>query len=261
MSRHVQALVLFMLGGALLRISIGETYLRYVKSALRPWVILTGALLVILAVYAMVELIREERAAKAGVALADGYEHDVVHGGHDDGHGHSNRHLWTAWLLLIPVAAILLVSPPALGAWAAGRSQPVVQQPTSDDDFPALPATNPVPLALNEYAVRAVWDDHQSLAGHNIELVGFVTPIPASKQAGLPPNSHFWITRMMLTCCAADAVTTKIVAVDAPDLPANTWVKIVGQWTPGGGTNVDTAIPWIKTQNLTRIPQPTDPYE
>ena len=46
MSREVGAVLLGLLGGAILRISIGDAYLRYVKEGLRPWLLVSGSVLV-----------------------------------------------------------------------------------------------------------------------------------------------------------------------------------------------------------------------
>ena len=105
---------------------------------------------------------------------------------------------------------------------------------------------------LSDYAARAVWDDGRTLEGRNVQLTGFVTPNPAG---------GWYLTRLQLTCCAADAIATKITPQGVKDLPANTWVTVVGQWVPGGGTNSDTAIPLIKVTKLTQVPQPSNPYE
>ncbi|MGV1037834.1 MAG: TIGR03943 family putative permease subunit [Candidatus Nanopelagicales bacterium] len=276
MNREVQAIVLILLGGSTLRISIGDTYLRYVKAGMRPYLLVSGAILLMLGVWAIVDIVRSHRreAAASPVhahvgAQGSGYARGSIEGNgeapsgvpgsfdeldaaHDDDDGHGHGSMRVAWLLLLPVLAILLVAPPALGAYSAQRGPSQVVQPTDIAAFDPLPPGNPADMALSDYAVRAIWDDQNTLAGRNVKLTGFVTPAP---------NGKWWLTRLSLTCCAADAVTTKVLAVGAPNLPANTWVSLTGTYVAGGGTQSDTAVPWIKTEALRRIDEPKNPYE
>ena len=50
--RDVQAVLLIFLGTALVRISLTDLYLRYVKAAMQPFLILTGIILLVLGVWA-----------------------------------------------------------------------------------------------------------------------------------------------------------------------------------------------------------------
>ncbi len=62
MNRDTGNVLLVLLGGAVLRISVGDTYLRYVKSTLQIPLILTGAILVLLG---LVSLWRENPGRSA----------------------------------------------------------------------------------------------------------------------------------------------------------------------------------------------------
>lgn len=277
MTKDVGGVLLVLIGGAILRISVGDVYLRYVKETLRPWLLASGVILVVLGLLTLLDVWRASRAAPvaeaapepaadaadaavAAAAVDDG-AHQVDraerddHAGHDghDGHDHDHGAPRAAWLLLLPVLAIFLVAPPALGAYSAERETAVVTAPAADSDVPPLPPGDPVPVYLSDYASRAVWDDGRSLVGRNVELTGF-----ASKA----PDGGWYLTRLSLTCCAADAVATKITVKDAPYVPPNnTWVTVVGQWVPGGGTQSETAIPWVKATTMAEVPVPKNPYE
>ncbi|MFZ8925405.1 MAG: TIGR03943 family putative permease subunit [Candidatus Nanopelagicales bacterium] len=245
MRRDVQAIVLILVGGAVLRITIGDTFLNYVQEPMRPWLLLSGGILVVLGVLALIDSIRKGRAA--------GHEatpHDEPHE-HDDGHGHGAGGPRAAWLLLLPVLAIFLIAPPALGAYAAARDV-TNSAPTSEAKAPPLPPGDPAQVTVAEYVGRAVWDDGLTLVDRTVEMTGFVTPDPAG---------GWWISRMAVACCAADAIASKVKVLDAPDLPADTWVTITGRWVPGGGTKTDTAIPLIEVIDLVEVPQPRNPYE
>ena len=245
MRRDVQGIVLILVGGAVLRITIGDTFLNYVQEPMRPWLLLSGGILVVLGVLALIDAIRKGRAADD-----EHTPHDEPHE-HDDGHGHGAGGPRAAWLLLLPVLAIFLIAPPALGAYAAARGL-TNSAPASEAKAPPLPPGDPAQVTVAEYVGRAVWDDGLTLVDRTVQMTGFVTPDPAG---------GWWISRMAVACCAADAIASKVKVLDAPDLPADTWVTITGRWVPGGGTKTDTAIPLIEVIDLVEVPQPRNPYE
>jgi uncharacterized repeat protein (TIGR03943 family) len=245
MRRDVQAIILILVGGAVLRITIGDTYLNYVKEVMQPWLLLSGGALVALGVLALIDSLRKGRAADD-----EPTPHDEPHE-HDDGHGHGHGGPRAAWLLLLPVLAIFLIAPPALGAFSAARG--TANAATSQEaKAPPLPAGDPVPMSVAEYVGRAVWDDGLTLDGRTVEMTGFVTP---------DPEGGWWLSRMAVACCAADAIPSRVKVLEAPDLPANTWVTITGRWVPGGGTKNETAIPFVEVLTLDEVPQPKNPYD
>lgn len=250
MRRDVQGILLILLGGAILRITLGGTFLNYVKEGMRPWLLLSGGTLVVLGGLAVLDAIRRGRGADDEPTPHDDV-HEVLHaqddeGGHD--HSHGPR---AAWLLLLPVLAIFLIAPPALGAYAAARETTNGSQ-SREAKAPPLPPGDPVAVTVADYVGRAVWDDGLTLEGRTVEMTGFVTPDPAG---------GWWLTRLAIACCAADAITSKIKVVDGPELPANTWVTVTGSWVPGGGTQSDTAVPLIEVADLEQVPQPENPYQ
>jgi len=245
MRRDVQAIVLILVGGAVLRITLGGTYLNYVQEGMRMWLLLSGGTLVVLGVLALIDVFRKGRAA-----ADEETPHDEPHE-HDDGHGHGSGGPRAAWLLLLPVLAIFLIAPPALGAYAAARDT-TNSAPAQEAKAPPLPPGDPAEVTVAEYVGRAVWDDGLTLVDRTVQMTGFVTPDPAG---------GWWISRMAVACCAADAIASKVKVLNAPDLPADTWVTITGRWVPGGGTKTDTAIPLIEVLSLEEVPQPKNPYE
>lgn len=246
--------MLIFLGAAITRIALTDNYLRYVKGSMKPFLLVTGAILLVLGLWALWDLLRKKDPAEAEAVDLGAEEHD--------GHGHGKMRV--AWLLLLPVLSILIVAPPALGAFSAERGNSTVLAPATDVGFDPLPAGNPVTMTLTEYATRAVWDKPGSMEGRTFRLTGFVTAVPIGKVPRDVPagtQASWWLTRLALTCCAADATSTKILAVGVKPLPANTWVTVTGRWIPGGGTGSATAIPWLKIDKIETIPQPKEPYE
>jgi uncharacterized repeat protein (TIGR03943 family) len=260
--RDIGGVLLILIGGAVLRITLAGSFLFYVKESTRPWLLISGVVLVVLGVLALVDVIRHPHAHGHGDddgshdgGLDDAHRRDDQPDGvpHDDGHGHAHPGAKVAWLLLVPVLTIFLVAPPALGAFTAERSSSSIAPPSDGDGPPPLPAGNAVPDLLSDYAARAVWDNGRTLEGRTVTLVGFVTPAA---------SGGWYLTRLSLTCCAADAITVKILTVDPPSTPpSNSWVQVVGQWVPGGGVQSETAIPWVKVTSITPISAPSDPYE
>lgn len=259
MNRDTQSLLLLLIGGAVLKISIGDAYLRYVKEGLRPWLIVAGALLVILALSALLQdlMRRRKPAVVAGESAPAGDPGDTVDPGADlaadvDGHGHAGGPR-VGWLLLLPVLAIFLVAPPALGSFAAERGDAKIEEPASAV-FPDLPPGDPVPLTLGDYGARAIWDKGASLRDRTIQLTGFVTP---AKGGG------YYVTRLAISCCAADAQPIKVfVSGNAGSFAADQWIAVTGVYDrPTTDPDEGYDLPVIKATSVELTAEPVEPYE
>jgi len=242
-----QGVLLILCGAALLRIALfSELYLRYVKEGLRPYLVVSGVALIALALVGMVGRDHEEKEE----AEEDEHEHD--HGEKEDEHGHDHtRSPRIAWLLTAPALALLLFPPPALGSYSAGREEArVAAQGTGT--FPELPAGDPVDLTLGAFASRAEWDTGASMKGRTVRLTGFVTR---------DDDGTWYIARLLVTCCAADAQALKvrIRGADAPE--ADAWVTVTGAWRPTGKPGSDAARPVLDAASVKRVAAPSDPYE
>jgi len=67
---------------------------------------------------------------------------------------------------------------------------------------------------------------------------------------------------MALSCCAADARAIKVEIRDGPNLAADTWVEVVGQWSPiAKSVDIIDAIPALSADEVREIDQPRNPYE
>ena len=242
MNRTAQGVVLLLFGGAILRASVTDLYLRYVKEGLRPFLIAAGILLVAAAV---ATLWYELRGGRAAGEHSDG-------GGHGDGHGHAEPRV--AWLLVLPVFALLLVAPPALGSYAANRAGTALQETS---DFPPLPPGDPVAVSVVDYATRAVYDEGRSLAGRTVRITGFVMV----GDDGAP-----YLARMTLSCCAADARPIKI-GLDGAAVPsglaADTWLEVLGRYTPRSTKDSvnDGVIPYLEVAEVRQVAAPANQYD
>ncbi|WP_244876145.1 TIGR03943 family putative permease subunit [Winogradskya consettensis] len=304
---------MLLFGGAILRASIGDLYLRYVKEGLRPFLIGAGILLVAAAVMTLWYELRPPRkpspadtdashgqvsaptvtaasaaALPAGAFATSTLKHDPAasdaagqrasdsdaagknaagkgaagQGGvavleDADEHGHAHDHEpRIGWLLILPVLGLLLVTPPALGSYAAGQAGSVLTAQNSDSDYAALPAGDPVDVTLLDYASRAVFDAGRSLTGRHLRLTGFVTP---------GPDGQPMLARMVLSCCAADGRPIKVgLAGEGPaGVAADTWVQIIGTYSDKVGTDpVNNAkVPFLQVTSWQEITPPKQQYE
>lgn len=233
---------MFLVGAVLLHAGFTDLYLRYVKAGLRPLLLATGAVLIIGAL-APVWYGFRRRGHRAG----DG------HGGHraDDGHGHREPRI--SWLLLIPLLALILVAPPALGSFSAMRAGTALQQPLG---YARLPASDPVPIGLADYAGRAVYDHGRSLGNRRLRITGFVA---------LDPKGGPYLVRMVLNCCAADAQPVKLALTGnvPPVLQPDTWLQVTGAYTPRETKDPVNGrpVPYLRVTEAKPVPTPRDPYD
>jgi uncharacterized repeat protein (TIGR03943 family) len=176
---------------------------------------------------------------------------------HDDGHGHSHGAARSAWMLLMPVLAIFLIAPPALGADSVNRAggRTVASEQRQDQviktKFPPLPAGAVVPMRMADVATRAAWDSTNSLNGRTLELTGFVVHDP----------SGVYLARLVITCCAADAMPVKARLVGTEGLVDDEWITVTGKVRPDSAVQADNYVPEFDVATVKKIPTPSDPYE
>jgi uncharacterized repeat protein (TIGR03943 family) len=247
--RDTTNVLLILVGGALLKITLNGTYLRYVKPTAKPWVLAAGMIMVGLGIIAIA---RDSRLPDRDNLVGD---HDSDRAGPGDSHGHHHSGGWV-WLLLLPVLAIFLVAPPALGAdsvlRAGNRTAPLVvrQEPAA---FSVLPRGAVVPISMGEFITRSVWDSSGSLVGRTVALTGFV----------VHDNGIDYVARLVITCCAADATPMKVALTGrrASQLPDDQWIQATGVLRPGSATETDGYTPTMIVSAVTLVDAPADPYE
>ncbi|WP_406178522.1 TIGR03943 family putative permease subunit [Streptomyces canus] len=231
MNRQAQSAVLFVLGAALLHAGLTDLYLRYVKAGLRPLVLAAGAVLI-------------------ATALATAWYEWRARAKEDE---HAHREPRVSWLLVLPLFALILVAPPALGSYSAMRTGTALQQSYG---YAKLPQSGPLRLGLADYAGRAVYEHGRGLEGRQIVITGFV----ALDRSGAP-----YLVRMALNCCAADAQPVKVGLTGKipPVLKPDGWLQVTGTYT--AKRTKDTVnggpIPYLEITQAKPVPTPRDPYD
>ncbi|MEU9920464.1 TIGR03943 family protein [Streptomyces griseoluteus] len=227
MNRQAQAAVMFLLGGALLHAGTTDLYLRYVKSGLRPLVLAAG---VVLIAAALATVWYERKRAGS-------------HGGHPEP--------GVAWLLVLPVLALILIAPPALGSYSAVRTGTALHPPYGLDP---LPSSDPVRLSVVDYASRAAYT--HSLRGRTVRVTGFL----ALDAQGSP-----YLVRMALNCCAADAQPVKIGLTGQlpPVLRPDAWMEVTGVYASRVTRDPvnNGVIPYLRVTSARPVATPADPYD
>lgn len=214
--------LLLLVGGAMMKIVLDDSYLRYVKSTAAVPVLLAGAAMAGLAVVGMVQ--------------------------DSNGHQHSR---FAAWLLVLPVLAIFGVAPPALGADAVVRAgnPPIARNMAT---FAPLPRSGVVAMPLSEFVARAVWDSG-SLDGRQIELTGFVVH---------EGNANYVARLVISCCAAdAEPMKVALTGGRTDQLPDDQWVRVTGVLQPGSSSASNGYTPTLAVTALMTVNQPRDPYE
>lgn len=218
-----QMLVLTAIGGVALRVGITDEYANYVREWMRWPLVVSGILLIALALTASLGRLKDEEHPTGPVA----------------------------WLLLLPVVIGFVVQPPALGSYVADRrvneaeatgfSEPVVAG-LEENGVNTIPVSN--------FVARASLDDGTTLVGVTVRLVGFVSV-----------DGDAWhVTRLAINCCAADAAAFRVQVDGADPPPEDQWVEVTGTWVEGTGTAAGET-PVLTAEDVTLVDKPDRPYE
>jgi uncharacterized repeat protein (TIGR03943 family) len=237
--RRTQGAMLLLVGAIALWLGLSQAALAYVRPGLRTPLAASGLVLLLLGLVALLE------------------RPDEANDGHTHAHGEQGPR--SAWLLLLPVLVLLLVTPPALGSYAASRQPPGANGGPAGE-FPPLPepVDGVVPLLVSEFVDRAQYDHKHSLEGQRVRLVGFVVP----DQDG---GREYQLTRFTLACCAADAEAYSVaVRGDTTPRQADQWLLVEGHWVPQPvpkPASPSTKPPVLLADSVTTIHPPANRYE
>lgn len=249
MSRFGVTVTLLLLSAFLFRLGFTDDMLTYVKPTMRPWliascVVLTGLML---------------RRADADI---DEWMDRRTDGGNRPASAEVRREHGgprLAWLLVLPIAVIFIVSPQPLNSYAAARqgSRSLAPPTASGDPFPGtmIPeADGSYRMSLQEFGLRSAYDEDRELRDKRMHLIGFVAPAPGS-------DNSFFLTRFVIQCCAADGAPAqvRVVTGDTGNLAPDSWVTVEGQWQEAPlGT---TEPPVVVADSIRPVLAPSEPYE
>ncbi len=223
MSAKTQGVVVALLAAVLVRLALTGEYLRFVLPWMRWPLLITGLVLLVMAI-------------RPALGLG----------------GSAERVPWATWLLLLPVLIVFAVAPPPLGAYLAERrsAQPP-PRPASQSVVRVHHGGGPVDLGLDEFTWGAAQpDDVMGLTGATLRVEGFVS---TDHQGG------WYLTRLVIFCCAADAVVERIKILGHPAPPRDQWVRVTGVWVAGTGADPATPPEMTATQ-VVDLPPPKNPY-
>jgi uncharacterized repeat protein (TIGR03943 family) len=253
---RTQAGLLVIIGLIALTAAVNGLYLNFVKPGLRIPLVAAGLVLVGLGAYALLAPTRSTGT------FADPDGHTQADSGSDSGtepgahashdHGRGPR---VGWLLVVPFLILGVVVPPPLGSFSAQQDSGQLRPSAVSGDLAALKAgPEPVAMSLGEYSARALFDEGKSLQGRRVRLTGFVSPVDH--------GTGWALTRMALSCCAADGYAIKVDVVGGERLPDDTWIELVGTWQPTPA-DVDpaSALAMLRIEEQRTVRAPAQPYE
>ena len=127
-----------LVGAVVLRLTFTDTYRRYVQPGMGRWLTVAGVAVIVVGLVTLVQAVRDVHPPEAH--------------GHDDEHAHG---VGVGWLLLAPIAALLLVAPPTLGTYGVDRAAKVNVRPGKSVFEPLKPHRGGVSMTLLEYVQRS----------------------------------------------------------------------------------------------------------
>jgi uncharacterized repeat protein (TIGR03943 family) len=228
--RETENTLLLIVGISLVMVTITGAYTRYVKPAMLPWLAISAAVVIALAL----------------VAIA----HDIRRGGsHHEHAGHAHRN-GIVWLLVLPVVVLIFVVPPALSPRAAAPATV-----TSARSFPPLPAGAAPTVSLPEVLMRVAVGKVGGLDGRQITTTGFT----------MRDGDRVDLAKIVIICCAADAQLARLhlsglAASSAATLPENTWLRVEGTVPTGQTYSGTSSIPTLEASSVVRIDPPANTY-
>lgn len=251
-----QSLLLMLIGGILIVLYTSGRYLWYIKASsglilLAGGIVLTATGTLGVAVTAR-NRAQQLRAARDYPSTATDPV-DVEHGGRSA----------IGWILLAPVL-VLVITPPALGADSVARTSTVAtvaQQPTpaSEDADTGAVSVDGSHMTMIGFIRHNIYDPDESVRDDKVTITGFIAP------AGRDFPDGYFIARLLITCCAADAQSVRIFVPGSAPYPPNTWVDAVVTAEPGTAAtrakNGDGYTPTATVHAITRTDQPAHPYE
>jgi uncharacterized repeat protein (TIGR03943 family) len=153
-------------------------------------------------------------------------------------------------LIILPVITVLALPPASLGGYAASRRSSLTSGSfvSSAEDIQSgdLSLIDVSGALRSREGMRALVDR----AGEQVDFTGFVT-----RDGGMPAN-EFVLTRFLISCCVADALSAQVRVVGAPPggFKEDEWVRVEGAVYPLGKEVI------VDAADVVSVPRPKHPY-
>jgi putative membrane protein len=159
----------------------------------------------------------------------------------------AGRHAVGMGIVTLPVVAILALPPASLGSYAASRRSVSVGYVSTGGEI-----TGDISL-VDVAAANWSKQGQEALirkAGSEVSFLGRVT-----EREGLPAD-EFYLTRFMVSCCVADALSVQVRVVGAPpgSFRHDQWVRVTGTLYPVSREVI------VAASGVEPVPQPERPY-
>jgi uncharacterized repeat protein (TIGR03943 family) len=159
------------------------------------------------------------------------------------------RQAWGMALIVLPALMVMALPPASLGSFAASRRSAAGAGFAAPSD-----GVSDGRVTLTDVA-WAQWSPEGSRelvrwAGSRVTFEGFV-----SVDQGMPAD-EFVLTRFIISCCVADALSVQVRVVNAPPggFQADQWVRATGAIYPLGHEVL------LDAERIEAIPEPAEPY-
>ncbi|MDQ4144636.1 MAG: TIGR03943 family protein [Actinomycetota bacterium] len=153
-------------------------------------------------------------------------------------------------LIMVPVVTVLSLPPGALGSFAASRRSSLTSGSfvSSAEDIASgeLSLVDVSGATRSREAMRAL----VQRAGETVSFTGFVT------RDGTTPPNEFVLTRFLISCCVADALSADVRVVGAPPgrFKEDQWVRVEGAMYPVGREVI------VDATHVVGVERPKRPY-
>jgi uncharacterized repeat protein (TIGR03943 family) len=117
-------------------------------------------------------------------------------------------------------------------------------------------------MTLTDFTRRVQQDRDRAIDGRTVQLTGFVTPdrVASGDEGDGGGKAGWYLTRVIFSCCAADAQFVKVRVHGIPAPPADTWVTLTGTWHPTGTLGTSSAEAALDAHSVKKIPRPYNDY-
>ena len=153
-------------------------------------------------------------------------------------------------LIILPVVTVLALPPTSLGSFAASRRSSLTSGSfvSSAEDISSgeLSLVDVSGATRSREAMRAL----VQRAGEEVSFTGFVT------RDSTTPANEFVLTRFLISCCVADALSAEVRVVGAPPgkFKEDQWVRVEGAMYPLGREVI------VDASNVVGVDRPKRPY-